>query len=97
MEPHGKVTFLDLDYTDGLSVPDKNVTKINLSLEVSTVQGTRIGLKINIRQTKSFRLEINESAEVMLGNSKIDQVGSFAYLSSIIGKEIRCSDDVKSR
>ena len=32
-----------------------------------------------------------------LGNKKIDQVGSFAYLGIIISKDGGSSDDVKSR
>ena len=33
----------------------------------------------------------------MLGNEKIDQVGSFTYLGSIISKDGWSSEDVKSR
>ena len=32
-----------------------------------------------------------------LGNEKIDQVGSFSYLGSIISKDGGSSEDVKSR
>ena len=32
-----------------------------------------------------------------LGNEKIDQVGSFTYLGSIISKDCGRSEDVKSR
>ena len=36
-------------------------------------------------------------SRVTLGNEKIDQVGSFSYLGSIISKDGGRSDDVKSR
>ena len=51
------------------------------------VQGARIGLKINVKKAKSLRLGISEDEKVTLGNETIYQVGSFAYLGSIIGKD----------
>ena len=33
----------------------------------------------------------------MLGNKKIDQMGSFTYLGSIISKDSGSSEDIKSR
>ena len=65
--------------------------------EVLWVQGARIGLKINVRKTKSLRLGISKGEKVMLGNEKIDQVGSFTYLGSIISKEYGSMEDVESR
>jgi len=61
------------------------------------VHGARIGWKINVKKTKSLRLGIGEYGKVRLGNKKIDQVGSFTYLSSIISKDGGSSEDVKSR
>ena len=61
------------------------------------VQGARIGLKINVKKTKSQRLGISEDEKVKLGNEKIDQVDSFTYLGSIISKDGWSSEDVKSR
>ena len=69
-------SLLELDYADDLSILDESVSKINELLEVLQVQGARIGLKINVKRTKS--LAISEDEKVMLGNEKIDQVGSFA-------------------
>ena len=42
-------------------------------------------------------MERNKHEKVMLGNKKIDQVGSFTYPGSIISKDGGCSEDVKSR
>ena len=61
------------------------------------VQGVRIGLKINVKKTKSLRLGMSYDEKVTLGNEKIDQVTSFTYLGSIISKDARSSEDVKSR
>jgi len=55
---------------------------VNKFLEILRVQDARTCLKINAEQTMSLRLGINEGDEVMLGNKKIDQVDSFAYLGS---------------
>ena len=60
-------------------------------------QGARIDVKINVKKTKSLRLGINEDEKVTLGNEKIDQVGNFTYLGSIISKDGGCSEDVKRR
>ena len=70
---------------------------MNEFLEVLQVQGATIGFKINVKKTKSLRLGINEDEQVTLGNEKIDQVGSFTYLGSIISKDGGSSEDVKSR
>ena len=45
----------------------------------------------------SLRLWISEDEKVTLGDEKIDQVGSFIYLGSIISKDGGSSEDVKSR
>ena len=70
---------------------------MNELLEVFRVQGARIGLKINVKKTKSLRLGISEDEKVTLSNKKIDQVGSFTYLGSIISKDGGSSEDVKSK
>ena len=44
-----------------------------------------------------FILGISEGEEVVLVNEKINQVDSFTYLSSIISKDGRCSEDVKRK
>ena len=60
---------------------------MNELLEVLRVQGARIGLKINVKKTKSLRLGISED----------EQVGSFTYLSSIVSNDGGSGEDVKSR
>ena len=92
----GKI-LLDLVYADDLSLLDESVSKMNELLEVLQVQGARIGLKINVKRTKSLRLGISEDEKVTLGNEKIDQVCSFTYFGSIISKDGWSSEDVKSR
>ena len=79
----GGKTLLGLEYADYLSILDESVGKMT-ELEVLRGQGARIGLKINVKKTKSLRLGISEDEKVTLGNEKIDQVGSFTYLGSII-------------
>ena len=56
-----------------------------------------MGLKINMKKTKSLRLGISGDEKVTLGNEKIDQVGSFTYVGSIISKDGGNSEDVESR
>ena len=87
----------DLGYADVLSILDESVSKMNEFLEVLRIRGARIGLKNNVRKTKSLRLWISDDEKVTLGNEKIDQVGSFTYLGSIISKDGGCSENIKSR
>ena len=54
-------------------------------------------MPINVKKTKSLRLGIREDEKVTSSNEKIDQVGSFTYLDSIIVKDGGSSEDVKSR
>ena len=70
---------------------------MNELLEILRVQGAKIGLKINVKKTKSLRVEISEEEKVMFDDEKIDQVGTFTYLGSIISKDGGSSEDVKSR
>ena len=93
----GGRSLLDLDYADDSSILDESVSKMNEFLEVLRVQGAKIGLKTNVKKTMSLRLGISEDEQVTLGNEKIDQVGSFSYLGSIISKDGGSSEDVKSR
>ena len=93
----GKKTLLDLDYADDLSILDESVRKMKDFLEVLRVQGARIGLKINVKKTKSLRLGINEDEKVTLSNEKIYQLGNFTYLGSLIGKDVGSSEDIKNR
>ena len=53
-------------------------------------------MKINVKMTKFLRLEIREDENVTWVNKKIDQVGSFTYLGSIISKDVESSENVKS-
>jgi hypothetical protein len=82
----GGKTLLDLDYADDLSILEESVSKMNELLEVLRVQSSTIGLKINVKKTKSLRLGISEDEKVTLGSEKIDQLGSFTYLGSSISK-----------
>ena len=65
----GKIV-LDLDYADDLSIQDESVSKLNDILEVLRVQRARIGLKINVKKTKSQKLGINEYEKVTMVNEK---------------------------
>ena len=91
----GGKTLLDLYYADDLSILVESVSKMNEHLEFLRVKGARIGLKINVKKTKSLWLGLSEDANVTLGNEKIDQVGSFAYLSGVISKDGGRSEYVK--
>jgi len=70
---------------------------MNELLQVLRVQGARIGLKINVKKTKSIRVGTSEDEKVTLGNEKIDQMESFTYLRSIISKDSGSSEDIKTR
>ena len=48
----GKITLLDLDYADDLSILEESVSKMYELLEVLRVQGARRGLKIIVKKTK---------------------------------------------
>ena len=93
----GGKALLDLDYADVSSILDESGSKMNKHLNVIRFQCARIGLKINVKKTKSLRLGISEDENVTLGNEKIDQVSSFTYLGSTISKDGGSSEDVKSR
>jgi len=49
-------TLLDLDYEDDLSILYGSFSRIKEFLKYLNVQGARIGLKINVKKTKSLKL-----------------------------------------
>ena len=49
---------------------------MNELLEVLRIQGARIGFKINVKKTRTLRLEKSGDEKMTVGNEKIDQVGS---------------------
>ena len=67
----GGKTLLDLDYADDLSMLDESVRKMNEFLEVLRFQGARIGLKINVKMTKSLKRGLSEDEKVTLGNKRL--------------------------
>jgi len=60
------------------------------------VQGAGISLKINVKETKSLRVEISQDEKVTLSNETINQVESFTYIGIIISKDGGCLEDIKS-
>ena len=50
---------------------------MNKLLEVLQVHDARVGLKINVENTKSLMLGTSTDEKVTLGNENIDQVDSF--------------------
>ena len=60
---------------------------MNEFLEVMRLQGARIGLKINVKMTKSLRLGVSKDVKVMLANEKIDPAYNFPCIVSIISKD----------
>ena len=48
------------------------MSKMNEILEFLSVQGARVGLKINVKMTKSLRLGISEDEKVTLRGENID-------------------------
>ena len=70
---------------------------MNELLEVLRVKVARIGLKMNVKKTKSLRLGIREDEKLKSSNEIIDEVDSFTYLGCIISKEGGSIEYVKSR
>ena len=63
-------SIMYLNYTEGLSVLDKNTSEMNEFLRGVGSSGGKKTLRINVKKTKSLRLGINEGEEVIL-DSKI--------------------------
>jgi len=68
---------------------NKNMSKINEFLEDLRVQGARIEV------SKLLKLGTNAGEKVMVNIEKVNKVGSFACLGSIVSKNSGCSEDAK--
>ena len=70
-------------YSDSLSSQELLSSASQYKIDIDTfhcllrVQNAGIGLKINVRKTKSLRLGISEDEKVILGDENIVQVDSF--------------------
>ena len=86
-----------LDYTDGLSILDESVSKINDLLEALWVRDSRIDLIINVKKTKSLRQGIKEDKKLWGTKRLTYLMYSFTYLGSINSKDGGTTVDVKNR
>ena len=80
MESNGKEKRIWTYYGDDLSILDERLSKMNEFLEVLQFQGAKIGLKINVKKTKSLRLGISEDEQVTLGNEILIRLGASVTL-----------------
>lgn len=93
---NGKL-LTDLDYADDLGLLGKSVDELNKFVEVLRKQGSQIGLKINVKKTKVMKLGEQSQAELVIENEKVEEVGKFIYLGSVISNDGSCKEDLQNR
>lgn len=87
----------DIDFADDLCLMAHKKTDITRKLEKLQVEGSRVGLKINMDKTKEMRLNSRNQEALMVGEKEIERVEQFQYLGSIISTTGGTEEDVSQR
>lgn len=87
----------DLDYADDICLLSQSYSELQQKINNISLNAAKVGLKINIRKTKSMRLNTNNEQPFKLLDKPLDDVESFCYLGSIIDKSGGSSADILNR
>ena len=84
----------DLDFADDIAFIESSIDRASTLLKNLDEHAQATGLIVNCEKTEHLRLNINDTAELMLGDKTIKEVDDFKYLGSLIAST---SNDVSQR
>lgn len=87
----------DLDYADDICLLSHRFCDMEEKLGRLVEEAARVGLKINVRKTKSMRVFTNNVNQFSLERMQIEEVESFQYLGSVITTTGGTEADVTAR
>ena len=86
----------DLDFADDLALLAHRLQHIQEKMDSLKATAECVGLKISREKTKLLRLNTNQGA-VTIGGESVEEVEEFTYLGSVVSKTGGTDEDIKAR
>ena len=87
----------DIDYADDIALILQCHTDMKEKLLKLDEEARKMGLKINVKKTKSLRLNHTSEATFTIWQDTIEEVQDFSYLASTVSTEGRTDQDIRIR
>lgn len=87
----------DIDYADDIALISQRHTDMKEKLLKLDEEARKTGLKINVKKTKSLRLNHASEATFSIRQDTIEEVQDFAYLGSAVSTEGGTDQDIRIR
>jgi hypothetical protein len=87
----------DLDCADDICLLAQRFCDMKEKLKRLKEEAELAGLHININKTKGMRVNTSNIQKFRLGETEIEEVGSFVYLGSVVSENGGAEEDVASR
>ena len=87
----------DLDYADGVCLSAKRFCDMEEKLNRLKEEAELVGLCINVNKTKGKRVNTSNIQKFRLGETEIEEDGSFVHLGSVVSENGRTEEAVASR
>ena len=85
----------DIDYADDIALISQRHTDMKEKLLKLDEEARKTGLKINVKKTKSLRLNHTSVATFTIRQDSIEEVQDFAYLGSTVSTESGTDQDIR--
>src|SRR6476661_965708 len=89
----------DVKYADDQGIVANSEAGLQSLMDSLNTTAKHYGMKINIKKTTAMVVSRNggERVNITVDGQSVEQVSKFRYLGSLISKDGRCLDDVKTR
>ena len=87
----------DLDFADDIALMSSKSNDIQDKTTAVKEWAEKAGIKININNTNSMRLNANIERLIKIDGPELEEVDEFTYLGSKVTKEGGASKDIKAR
>ena len=84
----------DLDFSDDLALLSHRIQDVRDTTRALEVQSAKLGLKINATKTKLMRIGTKRGDGVSVAGERVEEVGEFTYLGSIVRKKGGTDEDI---
>src|SRR6478736_8624095 len=95
----GRELIKDVKYADDQGMAANTEAGLQALMDSLHTTAKHFDMKINIKMTKAMVVSRNggERVNITVEGQSVEQVSKFRYLGSLISKDGRCLDDVKTR
>lgn len=87
----------DLSYADDVVLISNSYNELQTRLSNTTNDCLKLGLQVNIKKTKSMRINVINNTEFKIDGGQVDDVNKFEYLGSILTPDGGTTADIQRR